>query len=102
MNSNENIPINEFNILNTSNQNENEEPIYVMTLELTEGKAEQIKIYANSDSYTLASNFCHEHGLDNTACDYLKDKIENLMVQYKEQGSDVEEIEDEKDPFLNW
>ena len=76
MKSNENIPINEFNILNTSNENENEnqEPIYVMTLELTEGKAEQIKIYSNSDSYALANNFCQLHGLDSSACDYLKEK----------------------------
>ena len=90
-----NFPINKENNLNISNNDENVEPLYIMTLELQEGKAEQLKIYSNSDSYTLASNFCQEHGLDNSACDYLKEKIENLMNQYREVNN-IDEIEEEQ------
>ena len=91
----------------TENQEENEnqtdkyagvEPIYVMTLELEQGKAEQIKIYSDSEPSELAYAFCKEHDLDYNAHEYLSEKIEVLLNQYKdnaEDNSQIEEVEDE-------
>lgn len=39
------------------NADTNEEPIYVMTLALEQGKSEKIEIFSNSDPSELAYNF---------------------------------------------
>ena len=67
------------------NLDENEEPIYVMTLALEQGRSEKIEIYANSDPKELAYNFCRKNNLDFSALDYLKDQIANLLEAYEKQ-----------------
>lgn len=81
---------------NEPNNNE-EEPIFVMTLELENGKAEHIKIYSDSDPNELAYAFCKEHDLDFSALEYLKQRIVELLQQYKENGDEnqIEEVDDE-------
>ena len=84
--------------LNQIDNHEGIEPIYVMTLELEQGKAEQIKIYSDSEPSELAYAFCKEHDLDYNAHEYLTEKIEVLLNQYKnnaEDNSQIEEVEDE-------
>ena len=82
---------------NESNNNNEEEPIFVMTLELENGKAEHIKIYADSDPNELAYAFCKDHDLDFSALEYLKVRINDLLQQYKESGDEnqIEEVDDE-------
>ena len=81
---------------NEPNNNE-EEPIFVMTLELENGKAEHIKIYSDSDPNELAYAFCKEHDLDFSALEYLKQRIVELLQQYKDNGDEnqIEEVDDE-------
>ena len=69
--------------INTENKiDENiDEPIYVMTLALEQGKSEKIEIYENSDPAQLAYNFCSKNNLDFTALDYLKEQITNLKMK---------------------
>ena len=64
------------------NEDNNEEPIYVMTLALEQGKSEKIEIFANSDPSELAYNFCQKNNLDFNALDYLRDQITNLLETY--------------------
>ena len=88
----------EENELNQIDNHEGVEPIYVMTLELEQGKAEQIKIFSDSEPSELAYAFCKEHDLDYNAHEYLTEKIEVLLNQYKnnaEDNSQIEEVEDE-------
>ena len=83
---------------NQIDNHEGIEPIYVMTLELEQGKAEQIKIFSDSEPNELAYAFCKEHDLDYNAHEYLTEKIEVLLNQYKnnaEDNSQIEEVEDE-------
>jgi hypothetical protein len=64
---------------NIEEQENIDEPIYIMTLELEEEKLEQIKIFSNSDPDQLAYTFCKEHNLDFSAMEYLKEKIDDLI-----------------------
>lgn len=93
----ENLEINTNQIPENKNpMNSDEEPIYIMTLELEQGKAEQIKIYSDSDSNELAYAFCKEHDLDYTALEYLKDQIEALIEQYKKsEENQIEEVDED-------
>ena len=82
------------NSINTENQKEetNDEPIYVMTLALEQGKSEKIEIYANSDPAELAYDFCNKNNLDFNALDYLKEQITNLLESYaKNENNENEE-----------
>ena len=80
----QNSEINKDNndIINTDNKNTetNDEPIYVMTLALEQGKSEKIEIFANSDPSELAYNFCSKNNLDFNALDYLREQITNLII----------------------
>ena len=78
--------------INTENKNEEniDEPIYVMTLALEHGKSEKIEIYENSDPAQLAYNFCSKNNLDFTALDYLKEQITNLLESYAKNENEEE------------
>ena len=80
------------NNINTENKiDENiDEPIYVMTLALEQGKSEKIEIYENSDPAQLAYNFCSKNNLDFTALDYLKEQITNLLESYAKNENEEE------------
>ena len=60
----------------------NEEPMYVMTLELHEGKSTNINIYTDTDPFELANSFCVFHSLPPESCDYLKQEIEKLLYHF--------------------
>ena len=68
---------------NNDNQEIDKKPIYVLTVELERGKLEKIKIFSDSIPYDLANSFCNQHDLDNSAFLYLKEKIEYLLEEYK-------------------
>ena len=101
----QNSEINKDNndIINTDNKNTetNDEPIYVMTLALEQGKSEKIEIFANSDPSELAYNFCSKNNLDFNALDYLREQITNLLENYtkneNEEDNDNEENNDNKE-----
>lgn len=63
--------------------NSNDEPIYIMTLELERGKSEKLKIFAESDPYELAVEFCRTNNLDQDAVKYLAGEIEKLINKNK-------------------
>jgi hypothetical protein len=71
------------------------EPIYVMTLELEEGKNLSLNIYEDSDPEKLAILFCEENNLDLAAVDYLKSEIENLIQSFKVSNENKAEIIEE-------
>ena len=52
------------NNLKLNDNKKNEEPVYVMTVELEKGKSENIKIYSNSKPEELAYEFCKKNNLD--------------------------------------
>ena len=98
-NQNESNNNNEYNTSNNENDNKieitdpNNEPIYVMTLAVEEGKSEKIEIFSNSDPSELAYNFCSKYNLDYNTLDYLKEQITNLLEVYKKKDNDEEEDE---------
>ena len=67
---------------NQANKSKEEEPIYVMTLELEEGVNTYINIYSYSNPEQLAYEFCQEHNLPEESFDFLKSEIESLMINY--------------------
>ena len=79
---------------NIKNTESNEEPIYVMTLALEQGKSEKIEIFSNSDPSELAYNFCKKNNLDFNALDYLREQITNLLETYAKNENDEEEEDD--------
>ena len=65
----------------------NEHPIFTLTIELEIGKTEKIDIYQNSDPYNIANNFCIEHNLGISTFQYLKEKIEYLLDEFKNNNN---------------
>ena len=61
----------------------NEHPIFTLTIELEMGKTEKIDIYQSSDPYNIANSFCIEHNLGISTFQYLKEKIEYILDEYK-------------------
>lgn len=57
------------------------EPIYIMTVELEEGKSQSIKIYSNSTPSELAFEFCKQNNLDINAMNYLSEQIKMLLEE---------------------
>ena len=82
---------------NIKNTDTNEEPIYVMTLALDQGKSEKIEIFSNSDPSELAYNFCRRNNLDFNALDYLREQITNLLETYAKNENENENDEEEND-----
>lgn len=73
-----------------------QEPIFVMTLELDEGNPKQIQIYADSKPGELAFEFCKENNLDFESLKQLKIQIENLMKEHTKEEPLVKEYEEKK------
>ena len=65
----------------------NEHPIFTLTIELEIGKTEKIDVYQNSDPYNIANNFCIEHNLGISTFQYLKEKIEYLLDEFKSNNN---------------
>ena len=86
-----NKKVNKFNediiILNDINN-----PIFILTVELEEGKNEKLEIFADSIPDILAEQFCREHNLDDSTLFYLKEKIEYLIENYKKNNIYMDEI----------
>ncbi len=74
-------------------KNSDEEPIYIMTLELEHKKIVHIKIYYDSDPELLAQTFCKQHQLDFSSMEYLKEKIGELIKQFENKEKEIEEVE---------
>jgi hypothetical protein len=66
------------NNIENSNEN-NREPIYIMTLELEEGKATNIQIFSDTNPEELAYQLCNDYGLDYQAMEFLQEEITKLM-----------------------
>jgi hypothetical protein len=58
-----------------------QEPIYVMTVELEEGKPQTIKIYADSTPEELAFEFCKKNDLNVGSMNYLAGQIKSLLEE---------------------
>ena len=99
-NNQEDSPRNE-NSDNNKNTDPNEEPIYVMTLALEQGKSEKIEIFSNSDPSELAYNFCRRNNLDFNALDYLREQITSLLETYAKNENDDEEEENNINDEVN-
>ena len=59
------------------------DPIFVMTIELEQGKVGNIKIYQDSNAEELSYDFCHQNNLDFHSLNYLKEQIQELIDEYK-------------------
>lgn len=64
-------------------QNDNndleEEPLYIMTVELEKGKSESIKIYPESKPEELSYDFCKRFNLDFASLVHLTNQIKSLL-----------------------
>ena len=65
-----------------SNENLKKKPIYILTIELEEGRSESIHIYSDSIPDKLAYEFCSANRLDFNALNYLSKEISKLITQY--------------------
>jgi len=65
-----------------SNENLKKKPIYILTIELEEGRSESIHIYSDSIPDKLAYEFCSAKKLDFNALNYLSKEISKLITQY--------------------
>ena len=96
-------------LINDEEKNEEneleEEPIYVMTVELEKGKSESIKIFSNSKPEELAFSFCKKYNLDFSSLSYLSTQIKSL-IENLPNGNDIleknneaiEEVDEENNP----
>ena len=78
-----------------------DEPLYVMTIELDEGKSSNVKIYLDSKPEELAFDFCKENNLDYSSMSYLSSQIKDLMNKFtndivNNQNECIEELDEEK------
>ena len=72
-----------------NNSEINDNPIFTLTIELEIGKSDKIDIYKNSDPYNIANNFCIEHNLGISTFQYLKEKIDYLIEEYKNNKNEI-------------
>ena len=86
---------------NNINEEIIEEPIYVMTLALEQGKSEKIEIFSNSDPTELAYNFCSKNNLDYDALDYLKEQITNLLESYAKNENYEDYLNNNENECIN-
>ena len=63
---------------NNYNKDENE-PIYVMTIELEQGNTATINIFHNTNPEETAYEFCKANNLEFSSLGYLTDEIRNLI-----------------------
>lgn len=83
------------------------EPIFVMTIELEQGKVGNIKIYPDSNADELSYDFCHQNNLDFQSLNYLKEQIQELINDYNKKHNvnfekkETKEQEKEKKQKIN-
>ena len=93
------------------------EPIYIMTLELEKGNSKEIKIFSDSDANKITKEFCNENKIDLNSKKYLKEQIEELIKQFKNENNknilnnknkiihkpffNINKIEENKNPEFN-
>ena len=87
------------NSLKFDDNKKNEEPVYVMTVELEKGKSENIKIYSNSKPEELAYEFCKKNNLDFSSLSYLTNEILNLVKNIPNIENEKLENNLENDPI---
>ena len=111
---------NKENNENNNKEEKNKDPIFILTIELEKGKMEKLKIYPDSNANNLSKKFCDDYNLDEKTCEYLKEKIQYLLNEYKnnkninvqkymsELNNDLEieskdfEIEENKSDYSNY
>ena len=89
------------------NNNEDKKPFFLMTLEDSMGKCQQIKIFQNSNPSELAYYFCKENNLDFASMKYIKSNIKSIVKKfnepqqktllYNDSNNAIKEEEDEDD-----
>ena len=79
-----------------------DEPIYVMKVELDKGNFQSIKIYSYTKPEELAYEFCKQHSLDINSLNYLTEEITNLLklglenlTQSQRNESVIQEVDEE-------
>ena len=76
-----------------------EEPIYVMTIELEQGKNGNLAIYLDSNPEELSFNFCKQYNLDYSSMDFLKNQITKYKNEFlnseKNFSPTIEEVDEE-------
>ena len=110
----ENIKNNEINNNEISlnkkenfNNTEEKKSFFLMTLEDSMGKCQEIKIYQNSNPSELAYNFCKENNLDFNSMEFIKSNIKSVVenfneplaksIFYNKSNNSIKEEEDEDD-----
>ena len=92
---NENVNYNHLEFENE--ENFHREPIYIMTLELEQGKATNVEIYKDTDPNELAYQLCLQYELDQDAMEFLKQEIYKLMEMHS-SGEEINEANQEEYP----
>ena len=77
-------------IPSTQNSTQTDEPIYILTIELEQGKTTELKIYINSIPEELSYDFCHQHNLDYHSLNYLTEQIKILITDHKTKQNSLE------------
>ena len=80
--------IEENNLQEANKEEFEEEPLYIMTLEVDKGKSETIKIYSHSNPNELAFNFCKQYDQEFSAMSYLSAEIESLIMKFNEKNQE--------------
>jgi hypothetical protein len=79
INKNPNPDIFDSSIQDNNKISQDDEPIYVMKVELEKGNFQSIKIYSYTKPEELAYEFCKQHSLDINSLNYLTEEITNLL-----------------------
>jgi hypothetical protein len=77
--------VNHNDITSNKEQQDDNKPFFVMTLEFEKGKQEYIKIFPHTDPDEVSFNFCKENNLDFVSMKYLKDEINELLSKFNEK-----------------
>ena len=82
---------------NSSTDSKGKNPIYVMSLQLDDGKIAKIKIYSDSDPNEVAQTFCLKNNFEPQTAEYLKNQIEALINQFNNEENINNENENENE-----
>ena len=99
--------INKFLPENNRKNKYKEEPIYVMTIELDQGKSGNLPIFLNSNPEELSFNFCKQYNLDYSSMDFLKNQIIKFKNDFLNNDKNLftptieEEIDEESTRQIN-
>ena len=62
-----------------------DESLYIIKIELEQGKPETINITQDSNPVQIAYKFCHKHNLEYDSLEYLCKKIKNIKEKHNEK-----------------